>query len=185
MTTAISLRVTLASGLKLPLSLIHIFLSLCLTAMGATLYDLQINQGEALYERSQNKIAETQIVEADRGDILDRNGRVLVSNRVVYQVTLDLDHMGKEPEERNATLLSLVHAARASGVEWSDTLPISADEPFVFTEQSPYFTLSQNEDGTPSKTLTRLGQLLSLIHIWAVPGFPPGSSVFPPTSGSV
>lgn len=41
----------------------------------------------------------------------------------------------------------------------SDTLPISADEPFVFTEQSPYFTLSQNEDGTPSKTLTRLGQL--------------------------
>ena len=84
---------------------------------------------------------------------------MLVSNRVVYQVTLDLDHMGKEPEERNATLLSLVHAARASGVEWSDTLPISADEPFVFTEQSPYFTLSQNEDGTPSKTLTRLGQL--------------------------
>ena len=138
---------------------IALLLSLCLTAMGATLYDLQINQGEALYERSQNKIAETQIVEADRGDILDRNGRVLVSNRVVYQVTLDLDHMGKEPEERNATLLSLVHAARASGVEWSDTLPISTDEPFVFTEQSPYFTLSQNEDGTPSKTLTRLGQL--------------------------
>lgn len=82
---------------------IALLLSLCLTAMGATLYDLQINQGEALYERSQNKIAETQIVEADRGDILDRNGRVLVSNRVVYQVTLDLDHMGKEPEERNAT----------------------------------------------------------------------------------
>lgn len=68
---------------------------------GATLYDLQINQGEALYERSQNKIAETQIVEADRGDILDRNGRVLVSNRVVYQVTLDLDHMGKS--QRSAT----------------------------------------------------------------------------------
>ena len=39
---------------------IALLLSLCLTAMGATLYDLQINQGEALYERSQNKIAETQ-----------------------------------------------------------------------------------------------------------------------------
>lgn len=74
---------------------IALLLSLCLTAMGATLYDLQINQGEALYERSQNKIAETQIVEADRGDILDRNGRVLVSNRVVYQVTLGPGSHGK------------------------------------------------------------------------------------------
>ena len=57
---------------------IALLLSLCLTAMGATLYDLQINQGEALYERSQNKIAETQIVEADRGDILDRNGQMCI-----------------------------------------------------------------------------------------------------------
>ena len=67
-----------------------LLLAFMLTGMGATLYDLQINNGQDYYQQSQTRIVETDPVESARGQILDRNGQVLVSNRVIYQVTLDL-----------------------------------------------------------------------------------------------
>ena len=84
-------------------------LALLMGSMGATMYNLQIVRGDEFYAQSQLKIAETQTVEADRGDVLDRNGRVLVSNETVYQVTLDTSLMG---ERRNDILLSLIRIAR-------------------------------------------------------------------------
>ena len=132
-----------------------LLLAMIVTGMGAALYDLQINHGDDLYNQTQKKIAETQIVQAARGPILDRNGQMLVSNKVIYQVTLDTKRMG---EQRNEVILALIQAARAENVEWTDGLPISKTAPFSFTE-TPFYTTGQNEDGTWSRTLTRLGRL--------------------------
>jgi len=131
-------------------------LALILGSMGTTLYGLQINEGADYYRQSQTKIAETELVESNRGQILDRNGRPLVSDRAVYQVKLDTELMG---ENRNDTLLSLVKVAVENGVDWSDRLPISLRQPFTFTTDTPYYTISNNEDGTESMVLTRLGAL--------------------------
>ena len=133
-------------------------MALLLTGLGSVLYDLQINNGEAYRRQSQYKIAETETVEAGRGQILDRNGRVLVSDKAVYQVKLNTSLMGKAPE-RNQAILSLLQVARATGTEWEDTLPISHEAPFTFTTDNPYYALTDNEDGTQSRTLTRLGKL--------------------------
>ena len=111
-----------------------LLLAMMITVMGATLYDLQINNGKDLYEQTQVKIAETQTIESARGEILDRNGQVLVSNRVIYQVTLDTEAMG---ENRNDVILSLIQAARAEGVEWTDNLSITKTAPFSFTTSTP------------------------------------------------
>ena len=62
---------------------VALLLAIMLTGMGATLYDLQVVHGQDYFEQSQRKISETETVEAARGQILDRNGRVLVSNEVV------------------------------------------------------------------------------------------------------
>ena len=134
-----------------------LLLALMVTGMGATLYDLQVNNGDDYYRKAQNKIAETQTVEAARGLILDRNGQVLVSNQVVYQVTLDFSQM--ETSERCSTLLALIQAARQEGVEWTDNLTISQAEPFIFTHTDPYYTVSYDEEGNQVKSLTRLGKL--------------------------
>ncbi len=135
-----------------------VLLALMVTGMGAALYDLQINNGEEYYKKTQYTIAETQTVESGRGQILDRNGQVLVSNKVIYQVTLDTSLM-KTVEERNNTILALIRAARAEGVEWTDNLPISTDEPFRFTTTTPFYTVSYPEEGGAVRTLTRLGRL--------------------------
>lgn len=70
------------------------------------LYNLQKVNGAYYLEQSNRKIANKETVEAARGELLDRYGRVLVSNRATYQVTLDTSLMGKE-EERNPNLLEL------------------------------------------------------------------------------
>ena len=46
---------------------IVLLLALMVTAMGATLYDLQINNGEENYQKTQKKIAEAQTIPAARG----------------------------------------------------------------------------------------------------------------------
>ena len=135
---------------------VAILLALLMGCMGATMYNLQIVRGEEFFQQSQRKIAETQTVESDRGDILDRNGRVLVSNETVYQVKLDTSRMG---ERRNEILLSLIRIAREQGESWEDTLSISALPPFVFTREAPYYADYANEDGTTNRVLTRLGKL--------------------------
>ena len=93
------------------------------------LYDLQYVHGADYLAQSRRKIAKTETVEAARGKILDRYGRVLVTNRESYNVSLDTSFM----EDTNATLLKLLDICRQEGVTWTDTLPVSAEAPFVFT----------------------------------------------------
>lgn len=123
---------------------------------GSSLYDAQMIHGAEYLARSQNSIAETQTVEAARGDILDRYGRVLVSNRVTYQVALNTDAMEKN---RNDILLALIRIARDAGVEWEDTLPITAQPPFRYTTDTPFQYPTTDEEGSPTTSLTRLGRL--------------------------
>ena len=93
------------------------------------LYDLQYVHGADYLAQSRRKIAKTETVEASRGDILDRYGRVLVTNRESYNVSLDTSFM----EDVNGTLGRLLDICRAEEVTWADTLPISEEAPFVFT----------------------------------------------------
>ncbi|MCQ4866713.1 hypothetical protein, partial [Pseudoflavonifractor phocaeensis] len=68
------------------------------------LYDLQSVRGADFRSQAVRKITKPETVEAARGQILDRYGRGLVSNRTSYQVTLDTSVMGAEAE-RNPNLL--------------------------------------------------------------------------------
>lgn len=133
-----------------------LLLILLLSSLGFALYDAQVVNGAYYYERSKTKITATEVVAPARGEILDRYGRVLVSNRVTYQVTLNTSVMG---DQRSSILTRLLEVAQSEDVEWTDNLPISAQPPFRFTVQEPYYVTSVNEDGTVTRTLTRLGRL--------------------------
>ena len=123
------------------------------------LYDLQVVHGAEYLEQSKRKIVETETVSAARGDLLDSLGRVLVTNRTCYQTTLDLSLLGKA-EQRNETLRKLLAICDDQGVDWNDSLSISAQAPYAFTTETPYFYTSTDEEtGKTVRTLTRLGQL--------------------------
>ena len=157
-------------------------LFLLLAWLGFALYDAQVVNGTYWAERSKTKITDEEVVAPDRGDLLDRYGRVLVSDRVTYQVTLNTSVMGAE---RNQILTNLIDVARREQVEWTDNLPISSTAPFYYTSDSPFFALSTAEDGTRTRTLTRLGRLsVKMKWIDEIPSNP-SQPVELPTAGQL
>ncbi|MEG2989459.1 MAG: penicillin-binding protein, partial [Oscillospiraceae bacterium] len=92
------------------------------------LFNLQIVHGAEYAERAQRKIANTETVPASRGFLLDRYGRPLVTNRVTYQVTLDVPLMG---DAKSETILSLIAICKERGIVWTDTMPVTQTAPYM------------------------------------------------------
>ena len=59
------------------------------------LYDTQVNNYDYYYASSVRSIARSETVEAARGNITDRNGKVLVSSRSSYNLTFDASPAGE------------------------------------------------------------------------------------------
>lgn len=59
-------------------------MGLCLVAFAGVMYYTQILHGEENRAKSLASNAASETVEASRGIITDRNGKVLVSNRLTY-----------------------------------------------------------------------------------------------------
>ena len=95
------------------------------------LYQLQIIQGEAYYNRANELTQTTRTVTAARGNILDRYGRVLVSNAECYNLRIDTDKLFAN-EDPNSVILELVGMVRSYGDEYTDDLPITMEPPFEY-----------------------------------------------------
>lgn len=70
--------------------------------------------------------AYTNTVDAARGEILDRNGEALVTNRKGNSITFDASGFptDKEQQVRNKEILSLIDLFDANKVEYINNLPI-------------------------------------------------------------
>ena len=137
-----------------------VMLALLLTFLCSNLYTIQYTNGPEYAAQSVAKVSETETVAASRGNILDRNGKVLVSNQVSYNVTLDLSLLSNnEEKDRCDTILALTQTATEMGVTWTDTLPITTQPPFEYTTEDPFYTTSVDEDGKTVYDLTSLGKL--------------------------
>lgn len=113
--------------------LVVALLALCV----GTLYKLQIIEGAAYYEESQNKQGSEQTVTAARGNILDRYGRVLVSNRECYNLKIsDKRLFSDEVEDPNAVILQMINMVEAAGDKYTDDLPITKEPPFEYTNMT-------------------------------------------------
>lgn len=95
------------------------------------LYKLQIIDGEKYYNQS-NEIKWTErTVTASRGNILDRYGRTLVSNKECYNLKIDTTKLFAN-EDPNAVILELVQMVESYGDSYTDDLPISMSPPFEY-----------------------------------------------------
>ena len=103
------------------------------------LYMLQIVEGNANYEASTNSIMSTETVIAARGNIMDRYGRLLVSNRNCNNLLIDVDELfysGLDDNEINAAILQMCQLIESNGDHYNDELPITTATPWEFTSMS-------------------------------------------------
>ncbi|SMC56814.1 penicillin-binding transpeptidase domain-containing protein [Papillibacter cinnamivorans] len=104
----------------------------CIVWFVMTLYTAQIVHGAEYLEESRRKIVKTETVEASRGEITDRYGRVLITNRLSYNLTFDASYL-TEGQDQNAAILKLIDTCDEKGVSHIDTLPVSQTAPFGYT----------------------------------------------------
>ena len=107
------------------------FLSVILIIYMYFLYDLQIIQGEEYYSLSERITSEETVITAARGNILDRYGRVLVSNKECYNLKVDNVKLFSNSDP-NEVILELVRMVQSFGDDYNDDLPISAQPPFEY-----------------------------------------------------
>ena len=83
-----------------------------------------------------------QTVSAARGEILDRHGTVLVSNRATYGVTLNRLAL-LNAEDTDGILLRLAETCLKNGIEYTDDLPLSYSNPFRYTTEEFSYTFKR------------------------------------------
>jgi penicillin-binding protein 2 len=91
---------------RLRLSVIAIVVTALFASLFARLYDLQIvGAGSYQLKAEANRVREVQIP-APRGRVLDRNGKVMVDNRVAVVVAIERNSFDELSDERQAQLLN-------------------------------------------------------------------------------
>ena len=98
------------------------------------LFDLQIISTDGNTDNTTYYTTVT-TVRAARGDILDRNGKVLVGNRASYDLVFN-HFVIKSADNRNEYLYNLLKKCEELGVEHQDHLPVTMTRPFEYTLSS-------------------------------------------------
>ncbi|MGN0107195.1 MAG: penicillin-binding transpeptidase domain-containing protein [Hominilimicola sp.] len=119
--------------------ILKIIIALMFAAVAWKLFDLQIMKGDQYAEIANNRLTTNIVEKAPRGEILDRYGTRLVSNKVGYSVIMQKTDM--KDEEFNDVINELVGVLYANNCEYYDDLPISF-APYVFQFED------ENEDGS-------------------------------------
>lgn len=95
----------------------------------AQLFNLQIINGAKYKEQSNTRLTRETVLQAARGNILDRTGVPIVSNTMGFK--LELYKTKVNNEVLNETILNIVKVLEKNGDSYEDKLPITVN-PFAF-----------------------------------------------------
>ena len=88
------------------------------------LFNLQVINGVSYREQAENKIVRTESIAASRGEIYDRNGVLLATNRLTYDVEIYRTKVGIE--NTNEAIIKLVDIIERNGDKIYSTFPCNA-----------------------------------------------------------
>lgn len=107
------------------------------------LFNLQVIHGEEYKEQAQNRtLRKTQFV-APRGEILDRYGEVLATNREGYNIMIYRNKL--ESEEKNDMIEKLIEVFNKWGITYRDTYPLKYEnDTLVFESETKEKSFRKN-----------------------------------------
>ena len=111
--------------------LLLVFFGLIVVFFSFKLYDLQIIETGGKTDNISTFETRTR-VKGVRGNILDTNGNVLVTNRASYDLVVN-HYVLTSSASPNQTLYQLVQLCKARGIEYTDRLPITKEAPYEYT----------------------------------------------------
>ena len=117
-------------NLKNRYTIIFIIISIMGISISTRLFTLQVLKGEEYKVQSENRLILSMPVKAPRGEILDRYGRPLITNRMGFTVIFQKEYIKKE--NLNKLILDVVNVMDMHEQSYIDSLPITTTYPFDF-----------------------------------------------------
>lgn len=111
---------------------IYVFAAVLAFLILIRLVDLQLVKGSEYAAKSESRLVRSMTISAPRGEILDRYGRPLVTNRMGFSI--QFQKTAATDEQLNSTILSLINLMEQYEQTYVDTLPLNEDgSDFTFT----------------------------------------------------
>ncbi len=123
------------------------------------LYDMQIIQTGGGQVDNTTTFTTWTRVRAARGEILDRNGNMLVGNRAGYNLTIN-HYVLLSADGTYQHLYNLTKQCQAKGIEYNESFPVSKERPFTYTleeqtsTQRGYFQAFMKATGNMDSDIT-------------------------------
>lgn len=103
---------------------------------GTRLMEIQVVGDENIKEPEQyapGTLSYVHEIKATRGEIVDYNGNILVTNNARCDLVLKKAFFPDDLKEGNKILLEIYNALKEHGFEFKESIPITKDKPYVFT----------------------------------------------------
>lgn len=114
---------------------IKIIVTAMICAIVFKMFSLQIIHGDGYKKMSDQKVSTTMVDKAPRGEILDRYGRPLITNRMGY--SLKVQKTGAKAPEFNKMIDELLKILDECGYVYKDSLPVTfAPYEYSFTDEN-------------------------------------------------
>ena len=99
-------------------------------AFGFVLMKMQIIEGASYAAKGDSIYSKTVSIKAARGEILDRNGNPLITNRQGNSIIFENAYFPsvKELEQRDAIIIGLIRLFEKNKETWTDNLPLKFDK---------------------------------------------------------
>ena len=127
------------------LATLSILLAAVLIFYSARIFSLQISNAEVYINQALGISYRTATIKAQRGEILDANGRKIAVNREGYNIMLNKAYL--ETENLNSIIISLCKLLTEHKAEWFDRLPITPNAPYAFTDDATAVSRMKEELG--------------------------------------
>ena len=98
------------------------------------LMKIQIVDGAEYLEKTLTTRMATQVISSPRGEIVDRDGDEIVSNKTGFHVVVEKAFFPSDDKEINRVINGIAKILSEDGVAWIDTLPITAEQPYEYLE---------------------------------------------------
>lgn len=110
--------------------LILAMLALC----AIDLMKIQIVDGAEYLEKAKTTRTASQIITSPRGEIVDKNGNEIVSNKTGFNVVIEKAFFPSDKGEMNRIVCGIANILEEDGVPWIETLPITKEQPYEYLE---------------------------------------------------
>jgi penicillin-binding protein 2 len=112
---------------------LFIILTIALLSLGVIrLMKIQVVDGDVYADEALSTREAKQVIKSPRGEIVDINGRLIISNKVGYNVIVEKAFFPADFESQNAVIAETAEILASFDAEWIDTLPISKTRPYQF-----------------------------------------------------